>query len=141
LTATAGNIRKSKKAGSTSKLGGSPKLGAVGERLAEKFLITKGYSILARNYYIRGGEIDIVATKGDIIVFVEVKTRRQNRFGEAFEAVDERKKSRLLKAAYTWLAKNGYKPWRCDLIAIDLNASGNSKATATICHYKNIFLR
>jgi putative endonuclease len=118
---------------STQNSHGRKETGDLGERLAEKFLITKGYSTLARNYRIPGGEIDIVAKKGAIIVFVEVKTRRGSNFGEAFEAIDRRKKQKLLRAIRHYLEENGRRPWRCDLIAIDLLA-------AQIRHFKNIFL-
>jgi putative endonuclease len=136
LTAKAGNIQKSKNTFLSSKLGGSSKLGAVGEGLASKFLINKGYAIVTRNYHIRGGEIDIVAKKGDIIVFVEVKTRRGSEFGKAFEAINQRKKHKILLAVRNYLAQENlpaFASWRCDLIAIDLKA-------AQIRHYKNVFL-
>jgi len=123
-------------------------LGELGERLAEKFLSSKGYSTISRNYRIRGGEIDIVAKKGGIIVFVEVKTRRGTRFGEAFEAIDHRKKQKLIRTIHHYLAENGYSTWRCDLIAISMPTpgshgepcTGNNFPTAQIRHFKNIFL-
>jgi putative endonuclease len=108
--------------------------------LAEKFLIGKGYSILDRNYRIRGGEMDIVAKKGAIIAFVEVKMRQGSKFGAACESIDRRKKQRLLRTIHSYLAENGPRPWRCDLIAIDLRESGHPQRTAVIRHYKNIFL-
>jgi|GEM_PF-1561259 len=162
LTTPARNIGKSKVVGaqtpaacSTSKLGGSSKLGATGENIAEKFLVSKGYKTLSRNYRIRGGEIDIVAKKGGIIVFVEVKMRRGTRFGEAFEAIDYRKKQKLLRAIRHYLSDTvsmanlpPFTPWQCDLIAIQMPApgsqwkqgAGRKIPTAEIRHYKNIFL-
>ena len=55
-------------------------LGAFGENTAVRLLECKGYRILARNFRLKSGELDIVALDGTTIVFVEVKTRRQSRF-------------------------------------------------------------
>lgn len=79
--------------------------GAFGEELACRFLESKGYKIAARNYTVRGGEIDIAAVSpcGKYIVFAEVKTRFCENFGKAAEAVDKRKISRLCLAAERFL--------------------------------------
>ena len=66
-------------------------LGLLGERLACRELERRGYRVLERRARSRHGEIDIVALDGDVLVFVEVKTRRHSRFGEAWEAVSWRK--------------------------------------------------
>ena len=78
-------------------------LGAAGEQRAAEHLARSGYRILARNTRSAGVEIDIVATRGDCIVFVEVKARRSAAFGGAAEAVDARKQARLVRAAHAWL--------------------------------------
>ena len=77
--------------------------GDYGERLAAEFLDEKGYEILARNYRVRQGEIDLIAREGETVVFVEVKARSGVRFGRPCEAVDERKQQRLRAAAERWL--------------------------------------
>src|SRR5437016_14058692 len=70
--------------------------GARGERLAGRFLRSHGYKILYRNFRARGGgEIDIVCRDGDMLVFVEVKTRGDETFGRAIEAVDRHKPMRV----------------------------------------------
>ncbi|MDH3324978.1 MAG: YraN family protein [Candidatus Peregrinibacteria bacterium] len=67
-------------------------LGKKGEDLAADFLIKKGYKIIERNFYTRGGEIDIIAkNKRGEFVFVEVKTRSNKAFGGAIEAVTKSK--------------------------------------------------
>ena len=66
-------------------------LGALGEAHSCEYLINQGYEILERNYRTKFGEMDIVARKGDTVVFVEVKTRRSTGFGLPREAVNTRK--------------------------------------------------
>jgi len=74
-------------------------LGRRGERAAEKYLRRKGYRIVARNFRAAGAEIDLVAMDGETLVFVEVKTRRSRIAGAPEEAVDERKQTRMRRAA------------------------------------------
>ena len=78
--------------------------GAHGEKLATRFLRSHGYKILYRNFKDRrGGEIDIVCRNGDTLVFVEVKTRRDDEFGRPIEAVDRQKQLRVSKGGLAWL--------------------------------------
>jgi len=83
----------------------------------------KGYRILARNYRVRGGELDIVAGKGNTLIFVEVKYRKTARFGKADEFVDERKQKKLKLAAKFYMAEKRLNPehqnYRFDVVAID----------------------
>ena len=74
-------------------------LGRRGERAAEKYLRRNGYRIVARNFRAAGAEIDLVAMDGETLVFVEVKTRRSRISGAPEEAVDERKQTRMRRAA------------------------------------------
>jgi uncharacterized protein (TIGR00252 family) len=74
-------------------------LGRRGERAAEKYLKRNGYRIVARNFRASGAEIDLVAIDGETLVFVEVKTRRSRSAGAPEDAVDERKQSRMRRAA------------------------------------------
>ena len=71
------------------------KIGDQGEDEAAKYLVEKGYKIIERNYSCRFGEIDIIAQKNEDLVFIEVKTRKNNYFGEPQEAVDYRKLDRI----------------------------------------------
>lgn len=77
--------------------------GQQGERLAVNYLETHGYLILDRNVRLRRGEIDIVARKQGVLVFVEVKTRTSNRFGCPAEAVTPAKARHLIQAAREYL--------------------------------------
>ena len=81
-------------------------LGAAGEQHAAEHLTRAGYRILARNVRAAGVEIDLVAARGDLVVFVEVKTRRGSGFGGALAAVDARKQARLARGAAAWLREH-----------------------------------
>ena len=95
-------------------------LGFRGERAAEKFLKRKGYKIVARGLRLRGGELDLVAVDGRVVVFVEVKTRRNIRFGSPAEAVDARKQSRMTRAASVFIKRHSLENYsaRFDVVAI-----------------------
>ena len=81
-------------------------VGDVGEAIAEKYLISKGAKILARNYTIRGGEIDLIAELNETILFVEVKLRKSAQFAKALEYVDRRKQDRIRTTAEMYLSQN-----------------------------------
>lgn len=78
-------------------------IGAYGERVAADFLRRHGYKVLTRNYKITGGEIDLVCRHGDVLVFVEVKTRAGSDLVRPAEAIDERKENALRLAARRYL--------------------------------------
>ncbi|MDY3918848.1 MAG: YraN family protein [Candidatus Limivivens sp.] len=78
------------------------------ERQAAGFLEEKGYHILESNFRCRAGEIDLIAEKDGWLVFVEVKYRRDQRFGSPFEAVTKRKQQRICRAARWYLAQKQY---------------------------------
>jgi putative endonuclease len=95
-------------------------LGRLGEELASRRLRSLGYEILERNYRCRLGEIDLVARDGDVLVFVEIKTRKNRPLGEAKEAVNRRKQGQLSRVALAYLKSK--KLWdtkaRFDVVAI-----------------------
>lgn len=99
-------------------------LGILGENLAVDELHARGYSILARRHRSRYGEIDIIAQHGQVIVFVEVKLRTTDLFGEAFEAIPRWKQRRIISLALDYLARNGLldRPVRFDVAAVDERA-------------------
>ncbi|MFN8737714.1 MAG: YraN family protein [Betaproteobacteria bacterium] len=89
--------------------------GAAAEEAAVRLLQQHGCTIVARNARFREGELDIVAREGELILFVEVRRRRDNRFGGAGASVDHFKRRRLLRAAQHFLLQNygdGIAPWR-----------------------------
>ena len=79
-------------------------IGAWGERQAELYLKKKGYRTLERNYTCRFGEIDLIVTNREYLVFVEVKLRKSDAFARAAEFVDYRKQNRLRTTAELWLS-------------------------------------
>lgn len=79
-------------------------LGRAGETEAAHFLEARGYRIVARNVRADRVEIDLIARRGVLLVFVEVKSRRSLRMGAAAESVDRRKQERLRRGASAWLA-------------------------------------
>ena len=78
--------------------------GKWGEETAEKYLRRKGYRTVARNYACRFGEIDLIVSDHRNVIFVEVKTRKNDHFGEAKEYVSPSKQRRVLNAASEWLS-------------------------------------
>jgi len=81
-------------------------LGRYGEKIAADFLIKKGYTILASGYRGRFGEIDLIARQGELVCFVEVKTRQDNTYLAASAAVDSEKRRRIIATANQWLGEN-----------------------------------
>ena len=114
------------------------KLGKNGEQLAESYLIEKGYQMLEKNYLKRVGEIDLIAFEPlkKEIVFVEVKTRRNNNFGYPEEAVNGKKVQKIEKAALAWLMENKKldQLWRIDIVSVEI------VKTIKITHLENVTL-
>jgi putative endonuclease len=79
-------------------------VGRRGEQLAAEHLEAAGWTILARNWRCRDGELDIVARDGALLVFVEVKTRSSLAFGSPAEAVHPAKAARIRRLAGHWIA-------------------------------------
>ncbi len=82
-------------------------LGRRGERRVRLYLRLRGYRIAAMNYAVRGGEIDIVAQRGNYLCFVEVKTRTADSMGSPAEYVTPQKQKRIIRAAYSYICKIG----------------------------------
>lgn len=99
-------------------------LGILGENLAVDELRARGYSILARRHRSRYGEIDIIAEQGRVVVFIEVKLRTTDLFGEAFEAIPRWKQRRIITVALDYLSRNQLldRPVRFDVAAVDERA-------------------
>lgn len=96
-------------------------IGDYGEKVAVDFLRSKGCRILARNFKARrGGEVDIVARDDKLLLFVEVKTRRESTKIRPLDAVDKSKQALIERGANAWLKRLGTRnvPWRFDVIEV-----------------------
>ncbi|MEJ2013224.1 MAG: YraN family protein [Anaerolineales bacterium] len=95
-------------------------LGEWGEDQAATYLAENGYRLLERNVRVGPCELDLVMTHEDMIVFVEVKTRVSSAYGSPEEAVTDRKRERLQRAAWGYLERTDQlnMPWRIDVLAI-----------------------
>ena len=113
-------------------------IGYFGEERAVRYLRLHGYSILARNYAFRGGEIDIIARKRGIVAFVEVKLRKNDAFGSAREFVTPLKQEKILMTAELWLSQN-----ECELQprfdVIEIYAPEGERGRLTLNHIENAF--
>ncbi|MBI2351933.1 MAG: YraN family protein [Deltaproteobacteria bacterium] len=81
-------------------------LGKEGERIAEIYLRKKGYRIVERNYRCPVGELDLILLDRRVVVFVEVKTRSDDRFGAPLESVGPRKQQKMIKTALFFLSRH-----------------------------------
>lgn len=111
-------------------------LGAWGEKLAREHLLTQGYTIGAENTRYGNVEIDFIAFKDDMVVFVEVKTRSTD-FIDPMEAVDRRKQARMVRAADAYLRDYDLTlDYRFDVILV----IGTPEGGHTIEHIPDAFM-
>ena len=87
--------------------------GQQAEKAAEQYLRRKGYHLVDRNVRLKFGEIDLIVTKDEWVVFVEVKARRKQEFGGALYAMDQQKAHRLSRLAMHYLAHHGWSERLC----------------------------
>jgi putative endonuclease len=99
-------------------------VGKAGEEAAVQYLCQHGYRILERNYRCRFGEIDLIARDGRTLAFVEVKTRRSQKYGPAAAAVTLEKQRHLIKASQVYLIqrKKAAEFCRFDVVTIEMDA-------------------
>ncbi len=114
-------------------------LGKRGEELAERYLESKGFNLVARNFRYDRAEIDLIFKdeKQKVLMFVEVKTRSSKSFGEAEEAVVERKQNQLIKSAQGFIMEHPeYDEYekRFDVVAVYVMGHGEE-----ISHIINAF--
>ncbi len=93
--------------------------GAAAEQLAADYLQGRGLRLVARNFRVRGGEIDLVCRDGTTTVFVEVRLRHRKDFGGAAASITAGKQARLVLAARHWLQRHGEAPCRFDCVLLD----------------------
>lgn len=100
-------------------------VGRTGEAIAARYLEERGWRIVDRNVRYREGEIDLVAARGGVLAFVEVKTRRSHAFGTPAEAVTYRKRARIRGLAVRYLAERELRVPTIRFDVVDLTADGN----------------
>ena len=100
------------------------RFGIIGEKIAQGYLINSGYEILKTNFYTKMGEIDIIAKKDKYIVFAEVKTRTNLKFGTPAMSVNSKKKKHIKSVAklFLYLHKLYEQDVRFDIIEIFIHA-------------------
>ncbi len=118
-------------------------IGDLGEDLACDYLLAQGYLVLARNYTTPHGELDIVAKKGEILAFVEVKTRtgfaQARRFGRPAAAVDQEKWEHIFFAAKQYLKSYPHTgKLRLDVMEVYLDPDDRTRAKK-ITHYPGAY--
>ena len=116
--------------------------GNKGEQIAADFLADKGYEILERNYRNKWGELDIVArceVKGEnYVVFVEVKTKTEEMYGEPWEMINKRKLNQITQMGHLWsMEKHYHGLLRIDVVGVWLDAGGE---LARVEHWENVQL-
>ena len=110
-------------------------IGNEGEELAADYLERQGYSVIARKYRYKRFEIDLIAKKRNLLVFVEVKMRKNVLFGYPEDFVDYRKVDKIMEAADQYIYENRTdQPIRFDIISI-ISDKGNIE----IKHFKDAF--
>jgi putative endonuclease len=112
-------------------------LGKWGEELVAKQLKKMGFILVETNFYTRYGEIDIVAREKGEYVFIEVKTRSNQKYGTASESIDDNKKSKFLKACQYYLKQKNLEDsiYRFDVATLEKKENGKWKMEL----YRNAF--
>jgi putative endonuclease len=118
---------------------GTAELGSRGERLAEQHLVSLGMRILARRFSTPVGELDLVARDGEVLVFVEVKARRDERYADAEDAITAEKQARLTRAARWYLGRQRCenRPCRFDVLLVIGDAAD---ASPKLRHIRDFFV-
>src|SRR5262245_17981851 len=105
------------------------RIGTWGEEAATKFLVQRGYTIIAKNFRTPYGEIDVNARQGDITIFVEVKTRTSNTMGLPEESITPRKRQHMISAAEYYATESEIDHWQIDVISIEGKPGSQPKIT------------
>jgi len=104
-------------------MGKTQEIGNQGESIAQDYLIQKGYLIVDTNWSTRFGELDIIAQKSELYIFIEVKTRHSKNTESAFASITPAKREKMIKAVYQYIHDKNLDDiiWRIDAIGIALH--------------------
>jgi putative endonuclease len=110
--------------------------GELGERIAERWLLRRGWRVVQRRFRSGHRDIDLVVERDGTVAFVEVKARKGAEFGGPVQAVDHRKRKQLERSALVWIDRHGREAesYRFDVVGVLL-----SGATVRVCHVENAF--
>ena len=111
-------------------------LGALGERIAERWLRRRGWRVLARRFRSGHRDLDLVVTRDGVVAFVEVKARRGRAFGDPLAALHWRKRRELARSALVWLDRHGRPGLACRFDAVAVLVEGRR---VRIRHVENAF--
>ena len=97
--------------------------GQQAESVVERYFLERGYEVLARNHHSQGGELDLVARRGDLLLFVEVKARKQRALVDPLSSVTPAKQRKIVRAALDFIQKHGLEEleMRFDVVAVTLS--------------------
>jgi len=110
-------------------------MGRWGEEMAANYLYGKGYDIVERDWHSGHRDIDIIVQRGNLYVFVEVKTRRNRDFGDPLDAIDPWKRHNLFLAINHYIQYRRIDRFRFDIITV---VGTPDNPTPEICHYEDI---
>jgi putative endonuclease len=112
-------------------------LGRIGEDAAAAMLERAGLSIVERRFRLRRSEIDLIATEGEFVVFVEVKTRSGDGYGAPAESVTPSKRRKIVRGALAFLARRGWLDRLCRFDVVEVEAAGGQ--VHTVRHIEDAF--
>ena len=109
-------------------------IGKRGEDIARRHLEKKGYCVIEQNYRTKYSEMDLIATKDGVLVFIEVRTKTSERFGAPEDTINKQKIARLIRSAKAYLAYKKHEgPARIDAVCVVLG-----QEEERINHYESI---
>ena len=110
--------------------------GELGERIAERWLLRRGWRVVQRRFRNGHRDIDLVVERDGTVAFVEVKARKGADFGGPVQAVDHRKQKQLARSALIWIDRHGREAesYRFDVVGVLVDG-----AEVRVCHVENAF--
>ncbi len=111
------------------------KIGRWGEEVAAEYLKNQGYELMDRNVRTPYGEIDLIHRRGEIIIFVEVKTRTSSRYGYPEESITLRKQQHMFDSAEHYAQDKKLEHWRIDAISIEGKPDGKKPK---VTHFEDV---
>jgi putative endonuclease len=107
------------------------RLGLAGEEAAIGFFARAGWSLMAHRFRVGRYELDLVVRRGNLVAFVEVKTRRGQEYGQGREAIGWRKRRTLTRVAEVWRGRHGQPEdlFRFDVVEVRLYPAGRIEIT------------